>query len=144
MARQNVVLITDIPAGEIQFDYIRADGPGGQNVNKVATAAQLRFDVARSQALSAEVKARLIKIAGRRMTSEGVLILSARRFRTQEGNRADALRRLHELLERASRPPKARRAIAVPRAARESRLEGKRRRAAVKRTRRITPDSHET
>ena len=77
------------------------------------------------------------------MTSEGVLILNARRFRTQEGNRADALRRLHELLE-PSRPPKARRAIAVPRAARESRLEGKRRRAAVKRTRRITPDSHET
>ncbi len=136
--------ISPIPLEEVSIDYVRASGPGGQNVNKVATAAQLRFDLRRTSALNEAVKQRLARLAGRRMTSEGVLVITARRFRTQEANRADALRRLRELVERASLPPKARHATAVPRSAREKRLERKKRQAGIKQTRRsgtaVEPD----
>ena len=83
---------------ELQFDYIRASGPGGQNVNKVATAVQLRFDVVNSPSLSADVKARLLKLAGKRITDNGILVIEAKRHRTQEQNREDALERFNELV----------------------------------------------
>jgi ribosome-associated protein len=120
---------------ELQFDFIRAAGPGGQNVNKVATAVQLRFDVANSPSLPGDVRERLKRLAGRRMTKEGVLVISARRFRTQERNRQDALDRLVELVRRAARKPRLRRATRVPRAVKERRLEEKRRRSRKKRLR---------
>ena len=128
----------EIPESEIHTDFIHAAGPGGQNVNKVATAVQLRFDAAHSQVLDNDVKERLLKLAGRCATSAGVLVITARRFRTREGNRADALRRLQALIARASTAPKARRAGTVPHAAREKRLENKKWRAGVKRVRRAT------
>ena len=87
---------------ELQFDYIRASGPGGQNVNKVATAVQLRFDVTNSSSLTADVKSRLVKLAGKRMTDTGVLIIQASKFRTQEKNREVAIERLYELVRKAS------------------------------------------
>ncbi|MCK6585214.1 MAG: aminoacyl-tRNA hydrolase, partial [Anaerolineales bacterium] len=92
---------------ELQFEYIRASGPGGQNVNKVATAVQLRFDV-RSSSLVEEAKARLISLAGKRVSSDGILVIEAKRFRTQEQNRDDAIRRFVELARKALSKPKAR------------------------------------
>lgn len=124
-----------IPESELQFDYIRAAGPGGQNVNKVATAVQLRFDVAGSASITAEVKVRLIRLAGKRMTSEGVLVIEARRYRTQEQNRADAVARLAALIEKASQAPAIRKATKPSFAARESRLKEKKNRGQIKRTR---------
>jgi len=121
---------------ELQFDYIRASGPGGQNVNKVATAVQLRFDVVNSASLTADVKTRLIKLAGRRMTDAGVLIIEANRFRTQEKNREDAIERLNELVRKASEKPKLRHKTKPTRAAKEERLKNKKIRAEIKRTRR--------
>lgn len=122
---------------EVQLDFTRASGPGGQHVNKVATAVQLRFDVHHSPSLPAEVRERLIKLAGKRMTDRGVLIIEARRFRTQEQNRQDALERLVELIRRAARRPKTRRKTAPSRAARERRLAAKRRRSEKKQLRRL-------
>ncbi len=113
-------------------DFIRASGPGGQNVNKVATAVQLRFDAAASPSLSEGVRSRLIRLAGRRMTEQGVLVIEAKRFRTREANRKDARERLAELILRASQKPKPRLASGVPRSSRLKRLEEKRRRARVK------------
>lgn len=120
---------------EVAVEFVRASGPGGQNVNKVATAVQVRFDVAGSPSLPAPVKARLRRLAGRRMTTDGVLIIDARRHRTQARNRAEALERLVDLIRRAATPPPPRKATRVPDASRRVRLEKKRRRADVKRTR---------
>ncbi len=129
-----------LPEDEIVFDFIRAAGPGGQNVNKVASAVQLRFDVRASPSLPEEVKARLLRLAGQRATRDGVLVIEAKRYRTQEQNRADALRRLNDLIQRAARPPRPRRPTRPSAAARARRLEAKKRRAAVKRLRQTRTD----
>jgi ribosome-associated protein len=122
-------------ADEIEERFVRASGPGGQKVQKVSTAVELRFDAARSPSLPDAVRARLLRLAGRRATREGVIVIDAQRFRTQERNRADALERLVALVRQATVVPKPRRATKPTRAARERRLEGKRRRADTKRLR---------
>lgn len=124
---------------EIQEEFIRTSGPGGQNVNKVATAVQLRFDVANSPSLPDEVHERLTRLAGRRMTEEGVLIIDARRFRTQERNRQDALERLVELIRQAATRPKPRRQTKPTLAAKQQRLATKRRQSEIKRLRHSIP-----
>jgi len=132
------IRVTDqlvIGAGELQERFVRASGPGGQNVNKVATAVELRFDAARSPSLPEAVRARLLRLAGRRATREGVIVIDAQRFRTQEQNRADAIERLVGLVRQAAIAPKPRRATKPTRASRERRLEAKRRRADAKRQR---------
>src|SRR5665811_155736 len=129
-----------IDDSEIQLDFIRASGPGGQNVNKVASAVQLRFDVLHSPSLEPEVKERLAKLAGSRMTEDGVLILDARRFRTQEQNRIDALARLVALIQQALVPPKVRRKTRPTNTSSAARVDSKVRRGAVKRTRRFNPE----
>jgi ribosome-associated protein len=125
-----------IPDSELTFTFVRSSGPGGQNVNKVATAAQLRFDVRNSPSLPAEVKERLIKLAGYRVTQDGVLVIEAKRYRAQEQNRADALLRLTVLLEKAARRPMVRHATRPSLATRVKRVESKKKRGAVKKQRR--------
>lgn len=125
-----------IPENEITFEYIRASGPGGQNVNKVATAVQLRFDVLHSPSLASDLKGRLIQLAGKRVNAEGVLILEAKRFRTQEANREDALAKFYELIRKAGEKPKTRHKTKPTKASKEERIKEKKKRGAVKKIRR--------
>ncbi len=126
---------------ELEFAFVRASGPGGQKVNKVSSAVQLRFDVAGSRSLPAEVKGRLVRLAGSRMSVGGVLVIEARRYRTQKANRDDAVERLAALLRRAARVPKKRLRTAPTAAARRRRLDAKRRRGLVKRLRTDRPQA---
>jgi ribosome-associated protein len=120
---------------QLQFDYVRAACPGGQNVNKVASAVQLRFDV-HGSSLPEDIKARLVKLAGRRVTQAGTLVIEARRFRTQAQNKEDALARLIELVRKASKNPRSRKMTKPSSSSRERRLKGKKIRGEIKRTRR--------
>lgn len=134
----NIIRITDslsIDANEVREHFIRASGPGGQNVNKVSTAVQLRFDVANSISLSDDVRRRLIRLAGRRITESGVLIINARRFRAQQQNRDDALNRLVALIRMAAEKPILRRKTHPTPASGRRRLEAKRQRAEIKQLR---------
>jgi ribosome-associated protein len=122
---------------ELEESFVRSSGPGGQNVNKVATAVQLRFDVLHSPSLSAEVKQRLTRLAGSRMTEEGVLVIEAHRYRTQEKNRQDARERLAILIRQALHRPAPRKATRPGRAARQRRLDAKKKHGELKRSRRV-------
>ncbi len=128
---------------ELHFDYIRSSGPGGQNVNKVATAVQLRWDVAGSSALTPEVKLRLYKLAGSRVTEDGILLIEAKRYRTQEKNRLDAINRLVILVQQALIPPKTRRATRPTVSARAARVSDKKKRGETKRIRKYNPEEWE-
>ena len=135
-----MIAITDtlsLDEGEISESFIRASGPGGQNVNKVASAVQLRFGVRQSPSLPPLVRERLERLAGRRVSLDGILVITAQRFRSQERNRADALQRLVALITRAATPPRPRRATRPSAAARQRRLATKAQRARLKQQRAI-------
>jgi len=130
-----MITITDtltVDEKELEFSFIRASGPGGQNVNKVSSAVQMRFDARRSPSLPDDVSARLQRLAGARLTLDGVIVITAGRHRTQERNRADAVARLVALITKAATPPAKRRPTRPPRASREQRLEAKARRGGIK------------
>ena len=129
-----------INENEITFSFIRSSGPGGQNVNKVATAAQLRFDVKNSSSLSEAVKKRLIRLGGSRITDDGVLTITAQRFRTQERNRIDGLERLTTLIRKAATPPKPRRKTRPPKKSIENRIQNKKYRSKIKKLRQTHSD----
>ncbi len=138
-----MIRVTDsisIGEQELKERFIRASGPGGQNVNKLSTAVQLRFDVRHSPSLADGVRLRLERLSGKRLTREGVLVITAQRHRTQERNRQDALDRLIELIRQAAVVPIKRRRTKPTRASRERRIESKKRRAAVKGWRRTGAD----
>ena len=133
-----MIFITDtisLSEDELEERFVRSPGPGGQHVNKVETAVQLRFDAAHSPNLPLEVFARLRQLAGRRMTRDGVVVIAANRHRSQERNRQDARERLIELIREAAVPPKTRRPTRTPAASKRRRLEAKKRRGVVKKTR---------
>lgn len=133
-----VIRITDtisIDESELSESFVRSSGPGGQNVNKLSTAVQLRFDVRHSPSLPNDVAIRLIRLAGKRVTKDGVLIIAAQRHRTQERNRADARERLVEMIRQAAVPPVPRRATKPTRASKRRRIESKKRRSGIKRLR---------
>jgi ribosome-associated protein len=136
-------ILATIDEKELQWAYVQSSGPGGQNVNKVATAVQLRFDVAHSASLPEDARKRLARLAGRRFTQDGVLIIEAKRYRTQEKNRQDALERLADLLQKASEKPKTRRKTKPTLASQQQRLVKKRRRSEVKRLRGEPPSRDE-
>ena len=123
-----------IEENQLSFIFMRADGPGGQNVNKVSSAVQLRFDLENST-LPDDIKARLMKLAGKRVTQEGVLIIEARLYRKQESNRADAIRRFYKLDQKAIEKPRLRKKTKPTRASQEKRLQSKKERSAVKKLR---------
>jgi ribosome-associated protein len=125
----------EIEESEIQLEFVRASGPGGQNVNKVATAVQLRFDVTGSPSLSENVKERLVRLAGSRITSDGVLILEGREHRTQEQNKEAVIERLLSLIRKAAEQPRVRKPTRPSAASKTRRLEAKRRRSEIKRRR---------
>jgi len=131
MSRIQITPSLSIDDSEIELHFIRAGGPGGQNVNKVATAVQLRFDVANSS-LPPPVQARLVRAAGKRLSNEGILVIQAHRFRTQERNREDAVERLCELIRSVAVAPRRRIPTGTPRSAIRSRLEAKQRRSRTK------------
>jgi ribosome-associated protein len=120
---------------EVEEEFVRSSGPGGQNVNKVATAVKVRFDVGKSPSLPQQVRERLVRLAGKRINREGVLIIDARRFRTQEANRKDGLERLVELIKKASQKPRKRVKTKPTLASKKQRLETKRRRSDIKKMR---------
>jgi ribosome-associated protein len=129
--------------GELRFEFFRSSGPGGQNVNKVATAVRLRFDVGGSRLLEEEVKERLVRLAGRRVTSGGILIIEAQRYRTRERNRQDAVARLMTLIERSRKKPRKRLATKPTTASKNRRLDDKRSKGGRKRERGAVRDTGE-
>jgi len=136
------IRITDdiaIDESEIEESFVRSSGPGGQNVNKLSTAVQLRFDVRRSPSLPNDVAVRLMRLAGKRLTKDGVLVIVAQNHRTQERNRAEALERLVALVQQASVRPEKRIPTKPTKASREKRLEGKKARSDIKGLRRSKP-----
>jgi ribosome-associated protein len=138
-----MIIITptiSLEENEIAFDAIRSSGPGGQNVNKVSTAIQLRFDLTNSPSLPADIKERLALLAGNRLTDAGILIIEAKHYRTQEQNKFDAVQRLITLIQKAAVKPKTRKATRPTVTARAARLGDKKKRGELKRTRRYNPD----
>jgi ribosome-associated protein len=143
MSEEERIKVTDtlsISPDEISETFVRSSGPGGQNVNKLSTAVELRFDVRRSRSLPDDVAIRLQKLAGRRLTKEGVIVIDAQSHRTQDRNRSDALKRLLDLIREATHVPKPRRATKPSRAAKAKRIDKKVQRGQVKRQRSGKPD----